>query len=99
MTSDIQNLLRYGNRKPSPTYWCKKCNVPLIREKCEACNKHGTVISKAALRPVFKEELDIIRKQSRSRSKWLSLPNLSYWSTKRNYFYNGEKVLRVSRLT
>ena len=41
---------------------------------------------------MFKEELDIIRKQTRSKSRWLSLTDLSFWAAKRNYFYNGQKV-------
>lgn len=99
MNSDIQNLLRYGNRKPFSTFWCKRCNVPLIQERCEGCGKQGIVVSKGSLRPVFKEELDIIRRQSRSRSKWLSLPDLSFWAAKRSYFYNGEKVFSCGGLT
>ncbi|MBF8277603.1 MAG: hypothetical protein HW390_2676 [Candidatus Brocadiaceae bacterium] len=53
----IQNLLKYGARKPNPTYWCKKCNIPLIQEKCENCRNLGIVVSKSFLRPVFKEDL------------------------------------------
>ncbi|MFO0792776.1 MAG: hypothetical protein U0586_01810 [Candidatus Brocadiaceae bacterium] len=96
---DIQNLLKYGVRKPNPTYWCQRCNVPLIQEKCENCRKQGIVVTKSFLRPVFKEELDFIRKQSRSRSKWFSLPDLSIWSAKRNYYYNGEKIFTTAGLT
>jgi phosphoadenosine phosphosulfate reductase len=92
MNPDIQALLRYGDKPPSPTFWCKKCNVPLIQEKCERCGKEGIILSKNPLRPVFKEELDIIRKQTRSKSRWLSLTDLSFWAAKRNYFYNGQKV-------
>lgn len=98
MRSDIQNLLRYGNRTPNPTHWCKKCNVPIIQEKCESCNKKGIIITEGFLRPVFREELNIIRKQSKSRSKWLLLPDLSFWAAKRNYFYNGEKVFTCGGL-
>jgi len=54
---DIQNLLKYGARKPKSTFWCKKCNVPLIQETCENCRKQGIVVSKSFLRPIFKEEL------------------------------------------
>lgn len=99
MRSDIQNLLRYGNRKVNPTHWCKKCNVPLIQERCESCNKKGIIITEGFLRPVFREELDIIRKQSKSRSKWLLLPDLSFWAARRHYFYNGEKVFTCGGLT
>lgn len=96
---NIQNLLKYGARKPNSTYWCQKCNVPLIQEKCENCRKQGIIVSKSFLRPVFKEELDFIKKQSRSRSKWLSLPDLSIWVAKRNYFYNGERIFTTEGLT
>lgn len=99
MHTEIENLLKYGNRKPSFTYWCKGCNVPLIQEKCERCNNQGIIISKSSLRPVYKEELDIIKMESKSRSKWLSLPGLSFWAAKRNYFYNGEKVFTSTGLT
>lgn len=95
MNIDISNLLRYGSRKPNPTYWCSKCNVPLIQEKCERCNKQGIIPSKSSLRPVYKAELDILRKQCKSKSKWLSLPDLSLWAAKRTYFYNGEKIFSV----
>lgn len=84
--------MSYGNRIPSLTYWCKRCNVPLIQEKCERCGNQGIIISKSSLRPVYEEELDIIKKESKARSKWLSLPDLLFWAAKRNYFYNGEKV-------
>ena len=57
MKLDIQHLLKYGTRKPNPAFWCKKCNVPLIQEKCENCRKQGIIISKSFSRPVFKEEL------------------------------------------
>lgn len=99
MRSDIENLLRYGNRKINPTFWCKKCNVPLIQEKCESCNKRGIIITESSMRPVFREELNIIRRQSKSRSKWLLLPDLSFWAVKRNYFYNGEKIFTNSGIT
>lgn len=100
MVTDIENLLRYGRREPSSTFWCKRCGVPLIQERCEACGKQGSVISRAPLRPVFHEELNIIRKQSGSRSKLLSLPDLAFWSTSRNYFYyNGKKIITILRLS
>lgn len=95
MNPDIQALLRYGDKTPSPTFWCKKCSVPLIQEKCERCGKTGVIFSKSPLRPVFKEELDTIRKQFRSKSKWLRLPDLSFWAAKRNYFYHGQKVYSI----
>lgn len=98
-TFQIQNLLRYGNRKPNPTYWCKRCRIPLIQEKCESCGKQGVIISKSPLRPVYKDELDIIRKQCKAKSKWLSLADLSFWTAKRNYFYNGEKIFTVTGIT
>lgn len=99
MKSEIQNLLRYGNRTPNPTHWCKKCNVPLIQERCESCKKKGIMITEGSLRPVFREELNTIRKQSKSRSKWLLLPDLSFWAARRHYFYNGEKVFTCGGLT
>ena len=92
MNINLQNLLRYGNRKPNPTYWCSKCNVPLIQERCERCNKQGAILSKSFLRPVFKDEIVLIRKQCKSKSRWLSLSDLSFWAARRNYFYNGEKI-------
>lgn len=99
MNPDIQNLLKYGTRNPNPTLWCKKCNVPLIQDKCEVCKKQGISLSKSFLKPVFKEELQFIKKQSRSQSKWFSLPDLSLWSAKRNYYYNGEKIFTTVGLT
>ncbi len=57
MNSDIQRLLRYGIRKPKATYWCRKCNVPLIQEKCQACNKKGLMVTDGSMRPVFREEI------------------------------------------
>lgn len=99
MNLNIQNLLRYGDKKPSNTYWCKKCNVPLIQGKCENCNKYGADILNNCLRPVFKDELDVIKKQSKSEAKWLTLSDLSFWTTWRNYFYNGEKIFKIKGLT
>lgn len=106
---DYQDLLSYGNRSPHPSYWCYNCHVPLIQEICGLCGGKGVILSKNHFRPVFKEELSIIKKilnkgslsqiQEELPLEIFSLPNLSLWAVRRTYFSRGQKVFTISGLT
>lgn len=108
--ANYQELLSYGNRNLNTSYWCNNCHVPLIQESCELCGNKGVILSKNHFRPVFKEELSIIKSQIPNSNDQIpklqsTIVNrqfshdLSFWAVRRTYFRNGQKIFTLQCLT
>ena len=50
-TYDLLQLIR----ESAKMYWCGNCNVPILTDKCELCEKPGIVLTRD-LKPVFSSE-------------------------------------------
>jgi phosphoadenosine phosphosulfate reductase len=82
------------------TYWCDTCQVPLLGELCGACGDKGRNISAATLVPVFRPEINYLRKNiNRELHPWLS--ELELWATPANYNYfsQGKALFKLSAAT
>ncbi|MFO7817169.1 MAG: hypothetical protein R6V39_05760, partial [Desulfovibrionales bacterium] len=48
--------------KGQRAYWCDSCHVPLLAPKCLACNAQGRDLCAATLVPVFRPEIQYLKK-------------------------------------
>lgn len=82
------------------TYWCDTCQIPLIGEVCHACGQTGRDIATAALVPVFRPEINFLRKRISPELQGL-LHETETWVTPGNctYYSLGKSLFRVSAST
>lgn len=82
------------------TYWCDSCHVPLLGEVCGACGTKGRNLAAATLVPVFRPELNFLRKNiDPTLHPWLR--ELELWVTPANYTYysQGEILFKLAATT
>ena len=85
---------------PTEIYWCKHCNIPVIKykndpakEQCPLCGE-STKYMVADLRPVFPEErllLEIIL------DKPLAYIDSSVWASNNRYYIDGKSIMITSK--
>jgi phosphoadenosine phosphosulfate reductase len=83
--------------KSARTYWCDSCQVPLLGELCGACGAEGRNLAAATLVPVFRTEINYLRKHIvQDLHPWLR--ELELWVTPTNYTYysHGEVLFKLS---
>jgi predicted RNA-binding protein with PUA domain len=44
-------------------WWCKTCNVPLLKDRCEICENIGVKIC-SDLKPMFEDECKLLEKET-----------------------------------
>lgn len=78
------------------TYWCDSCQVPLLSEQCCACGAKGRDIAAATMLPVFRPELNYLRKSIDLELPWLR--ELDLWMNPTNYTYylQGKVLFKLS---
>lgn len=86
---------------PSPrTYWCDICQVPLLGELCGACGAEGRNLAAATLVPVFRPEINYLRKNVDTELQQ-TLHKAELWVTPANYTYfsQGKALFKMSAAT
>lgn len=77
-----------------PLWWCKICNVPLLSEKCENCNREGERIC-SDLKPVFEDECKFLERETAS-----NMPGTSWqdgmWMRYKTIWFRGQRLMRLS---
>lgn len=79
------------------TYWCNSCQVPLLGERCGACGAEGRNLASATLVPVFRTEMNYLRKHiCQDLHPWLR--ELEMWVNPVNYTYysQGKALFKLS---
>ena len=91
----VKNVSMKQKMKVVPTeiYWCKSCNIPVIRYKndiskdiCPLCNGKANYLS-TDLRPVFPEERLLFELML---DKSLQYLDSSVWADNSRYYINGK---------
>lgn len=84
--------------QPEKAYWCDRCQVPVLGDRCLACGGKTRSISSTAFVPVFRPELNYLKKQNgvlfdppppRELETWVAHPN-------HTYYLNGNRSLKIS---
>jgi phosphoadenosine phosphosulfate reductase len=78
-------------------WWCDACHVPILGEKCFACGKMGRDLCAATLVPVFKPEIQYLKKHIDSEIHPL-LKEREIWVSPGNYTYycQGVPILKLA---
>lgn len=79
---------RVGKR----AYWCDSCQVPLLGKQCCSCGKKGRDLCAATLMPVFRPEIQYLKKQIDSEVQSL-LKEGEIWVSPGNYCYYCQGVV------
>ncbi|MBF0203947.1 MAG: phosphoadenosine phosphosulfate reductase family protein [Desulfamplus sp.] len=81
----------------SRAFWCDSCHVPLLGNICHACGSAGREISTAALVPVFRQEINYLKKRLTAELHTF-LNDSEIWVTPGNHTYYGygEALFRLS---
>ena len=74
----------------SRIHWCQDCNVPLISDTCEICEKVGSP-SLPDLKPIFPEEQDFLN--SETDEKYSLTGQYNYFRYKNRIVRNGKALL------
>ncbi len=84
----------------SRTFWCDTCHVPLLGKLCHACGVVGRDLSSAAFVPVFRPEINYLKKRVIPELHSF-LHELETWVTPTNYTYygHGAALFRLSATT
>ena len=84
----------------SRTFWCDTCHVPLLGKLCHACGAVGRDLSSAAFVPVFRPEINYLKKRVIPELHSF-LHELETWVTPTNYTYygHGAALFRLSATT
>lgn len=85
-----------GNR----AYWCDSCHVPLLGKVCHACGNKGRDICAASLMPVFRPEIQYLKKQVNPEIQLL-LKEGEIWVAPGRYAYycQGIVIFKLSATT
>lgn len=76
-----------SKRAGKRAYWCDSCQVPLLNEQCLACGSKGRDLCAASLAPVFRPEIQYLKKQIAAEIHpflkegeiWVSTGNYTYY--------------------
>lgn len=100
MSGDVTKRLddRTGHSQRGRTYWCDNCEVPLLQAVCEACGGAGRILGPDAVRPVFKEEMELLAEVFGMEFP-LTNRDLALWCIGRVYYYGGQAVARLRGTT
>lgn len=86
---------------PTEVYWCKSCNIPIIRYKndiskdiCPLCSGKTNYLS-TDLRPVFPEERLLLELML---DKPLQYLDSSVWANNSRYYINGKSISITSKM-
>lgn len=84
----------------SRAFWCDSCHVPLLGKLCHACGAAGRDFSTAALVPVFRPEINYLKKRVIPELHSF-LHELETWIAPSNYTYygHGTALFRLSATT
>jgi phosphoadenosine phosphosulfate reductase len=74
-------------KKNKRTWWCDTCHVPLLKDHCLSCGSAGRDICSATLVPVFRPEIQYLKKQIdpeiypllKEGEIWMSPGNCTYY--------------------
>ncbi|MBU4502262.1 MAG: phosphoadenosine phosphosulfate reductase family protein [Nanoarchaeota archaeon] len=76
------------------TFWCFRCNVPLLTEKCYRCNGTGTYVA-SDIKPVFSEERKFWEDEIEEfNENGYKLP-LNLFYGRRRVVYNGQTLFTI----
>ncbi len=83
----------------SRAFWCFSCHVPLLGNVCHACGTVGREISTSALVPVFRPEINYLKKRVPPEFHSF-LHELEIWVTPGSqiYYRHGEVLFRMSAI-
>jgi len=76
------------------THWCDQCNVPVLSGICGNCGKKLNSRMPDNLRPVFREELELLEKTTGEDLKEFS--DFSLWANRRTYYWMGKPLFVVN---
>lgn len=81
----------------SRVYWCDSCQVPLLGRQCLACGATGRDLSSSRLAPVFRPEIQYLKKQI-TAEPYPSLQELETWVLHSHHIYysKGHPLLKLS---
>ncbi len=76
-----------SQKKNKRTWWCDTCHVPLLKDHCLSCGSVGRDICSATLVPVFRPEIQYLKKQIdpeihlllKEGEIWISPGNCTYY--------------------
>lgn len=76
-----------NQKKNKRTWWCDTCHVPLLKDHCLSCGSKGRDICSATLVPVFRPEIQYLKKQIdteihpllKEGEIWISPGNCTYY--------------------
>jgi len=77
-----------------PLWWCKVCNVPLLRDRCENCGNEGVKIC-SDLKPLFEPECKLLENELGKKmpaAGWRS----GLWMRQKTVWCNGNRLMRLS---
>lgn len=86
---------------PTEVYWCKHCNIPIVRYKndiskevCPLCNKKSSYLA-TDLRPVFPEERLLLELML---DKPLQYLESSVWANNSRYYIDGKSISITAKM-
>ncbi len=81
-------------------YWCDICHVPLLGKNCFSCGNHGRDLCTSTLTPVFRPEIQYLKKHIESGFHSL-LKEGEVWVSPGNYSYycQGMVIFKLSATT
>lgn len=86
-----------SKRTGKRAYWCDSCHVPLLDAQCLACGSKGRDLCAATLVPVFRPEINYLKRQAEAEIHPL-LKEGEIWVSPGNYTYycQGVPILKLS---
>lgn len=75
-------------------WWCKTCNVPLLKDRCEICENIGVKIC-SDLKPMFEDECKFLEKETGKEMPGVGWED-GLWMRRKIVWLNGERLMRLS---
>lgn len=82
----------------SDVWWCRDCQVPLLKNKCEACGDVSPKPFAKDIVPVFSEEMTLLRDTFKFKELPIKSVDCYLWNSGPNYYINGQKVATLRYL-
>lgn len=83
-----------GYSSDNQLWWCKTCNAPLLKERCEICQNKGVRIC-SDLKPMFETECKFLENEIGRE-----LPGKGWqeglWIRHKTIWFNGKRLMRLS---
>ncbi len=78
-------------------YWCDTCQVPLLGKSCCLCKNNGRDLCAASLAPVFRPEIQYLKKRIPPALR-VYLKEGEIWVSTKNYtyYYQGTPIFKLS---